>query len=374
VFQAWNPAEKLNPGGGAVGVYPVRGEAEELAMEARHDLVFAQLSHFGLRPAGQFGGLATVFTPESIRQALSRRRALLALNPHMIMLAEVRFYDAPASFLPPDSPWWKRGPDGERIQDRFDRRMFLLDFAEPSRQAVVAQQCRAAVATGVVDGCMLDWFRKEDPDRLALIRRVRTAVGDGALLIVNANDSRPERSAPYINGIYMEGLGAPFFRDWRTAAANLLWAQTHLRAPVITALDGWYPLEDPAEGADVSDIQRRGRGDLALMREVTTLSLTHSNGYVLYGDPNPLPTPDHLHDWYRFWNKGLGRPISPMGRPVPGGAFRRDFEHGTVIFNPPSNRPVHVAFAQERLSEATGRRGRDHDVAAGDGDIFLTLD
>ena len=291
----------------------------------------------------------------------------------LILLSEVHFYTAPANFLPADSPWWKRDQDGRLIPEPFDKRFFLLDYSNLELQTTVADQCRSLVMTGVVDGCMLDWWPKEDADRLALVRRVRAAIGDDAILIVNANGSRPEQSAPYINGIYMEGFGANFFPDWRTAAGNLLWAQTHLRTPVITALEGWYPFDPVRDGGDVSEIQHRGRSNYALMREVTTLSLTHSNGYVLFSDPNPLPTPDHLHDWYPFWDKTLGRPISPVGMAGPSGSFRRDFEYGTVIFNPPSNHPVHVVFSDERVSEATGKRALEHDVNAGDGDIFLTM-
>jgi len=45
---------------------------------------------------------------------------------------------------------------------------------------------------------------------------------------------------------------------------------------------------------------------VALMRAVTTLTLTHGNGCCLFSDPNPLPTRDHLHNWHAFWNKSLG--------------------------------------------------------------------
>lgn len=50
----------------------------------------------------------------------------------------------------------------------------------------------------------------------------------------------------------------------------------------------------------------RSRDDVALMRAVTTLTLTHGNGCCLFSDPNPLPTRDHLHNWHAFWNKSLG--------------------------------------------------------------------
>jgi hypothetical protein len=123
---------------------------------------------------------------------------------------------------------------------------------------------------------------------------------------------------------------------------------------VITAVEGWGD-----------------RNDLRAMREVTSLSLTHSNGYVLFGDPNSLPTRDHLHDLYPFQNKTLGHPLSRLAESEPAGDFKREFENGTVIFNPPSNGRVSLHFPEERLSAATGIRSRDQQVDSGDGDLFL---
>jgi hypothetical protein len=96
----------------------------------------------------------------------------------------------------------------------------------------------------------------------------------------------------------------------------------------------------------------------------------HSNGYCLFSDPNPLPTPDHLHDWYPFWGKGLGRPIGEAGR-RDDGALSRQFEKGTVVYNPMGNNPVEITFNEMYVSRATGKRSRTHTLPACDGDIFL---
>ena len=369
VFEAWNPAQRINLGAETPPQATVNNE-QQLTMEAKHDLVFEPFRRFGLIPKQQYNGLATEFTDASVGRALDLRRRLLMLNHNLILLSEVRYYNAPINYLPADSSWWKRGPDGQPLQDQTRNQFFLLDYENPEVQAAIAAQCRALVLTGVVDGCLFDHWT-DDAGRIALIQKVRDAAGDNAILMGNTNGRRPEGSALYLNGMYMEGFGARFFADWRTAAENLLWAQSHLRAPVITALEGWYPLNSFHDGGEISKIQSEGRNDFALMREVTTLSLTHSNGYVLYADPNPLPTPDHLHDWYPFWDKALGHPIDPPGTPGPSGSYRRNFEHGMAIFNPPSNRPIHITFPNERISRATGKRGFDYDVNAGDGDIFL---
>jgi hypothetical protein len=131
--------------------------------------------------------------------------------------------------------------------------------------------------------------------------------------------------------------------------------------PAITALEG-HPV--------------RGRDELQTMREVTTLSLVFSNGSVLFTPPNPSPPPVQLNTYYSFWDKSLGRPTGPLGtlnRPDLSGAYTRQYEHGEVVFNPPSNHPVTVSFSEPRCSAATSAVERTFTVAAGDGDLFLIV-
>jgi hypothetical protein len=108
------------------------------------------------------------------------------------------------------------------------------------------------------------------------------------------------------------------------------------------------------------------------MRVVTTLALTHSDGYVLYADPNPLKTPDHLHDWYAFWDAPIGK---PAGKLVvrPDGAYQREFTGGTVIYNPIKNQRVSVKFDQPHKRVSDGEAGTEFAVQDYDGDIFLKM-
>jgi hypothetical protein len=106
------------------------------------------------------------------------------------------------------------------------------------------------------------------------------------------------------------------------------------------------------------------------MRAVTTLSLTHSNGYCLFSDPNPLPTPDHRHDWYPFWDKSLGQPVS-AGVTALDGTVRREFQNGCAVYNPMGNETVRIIFDQVRTSVATGEVSRNHTLESPDGDIYL---
>jgi len=129
-------------------------------------------------------------------------------------------------------------------------------------------------------------------------------------------------------------------------------------------LEGWFTRS------------RSDLGDIQMMRALTALSLTQSNGAVLFGDPDNIAEHDHLHDWYPFWNRdkddpGLGRPTGAAAL-QPDGSWRREFERGEAVYNPPANKPVTVVFSDgDRTSRATHKRGRSHAMLAGDGDIFL---
>lgn len=360
VFEAWHGADNLNnaPFGGAQPLPDAPGAGAQKASNiARHDLAFFSPSTLGLKPNADCQGLSVGYTAASIPAARARRQAILAANPHAVLLAEIRWHDAAANYLPADSTWWKAGDAHQDLKGDYR----LLNWSDPSFQRQVALQCRAAVQSGVFDGCMFDWW-VEDAGVIGLARAVRAAIGPDALILVNANDRRPTATAADINGLYMEGFNSRFWSSdaagWQKAEGNLEWADHALRAPQITAFEGWAT---NARG-DLRDVQ--------LMRAVTALSLTRSNGYVLFGDKNTDGVNDHRHDWYPFWDKGLGRP-SGDAQTLPDGSVRREFSGGTVVYNPASNKTVTVRFPEARTSRATHRTSRDHVIVAGDGDIFV---
>jgi hypothetical protein len=341
IFQAWNPADNL------------KGE-DPLTTLARHDLVWHAPSFFDLTWNRNPEGLAEGFTPESIARAKTKRAQLLERNPQLVLLAEIRYRDAHRSFLPDGHEWWRRDDQGKLVMGWEEGGYIQLDLRNPSFRRHVAAQCRAVVETGAVDGVMLDWWR-DDEDRLALIRAVRAAVGSKALIITNPNDEQTPRTAPYINGYFMECYRTAAAEDWQRIDATLTWAERHLRAPRVNCVEFWY---------------HRSRDDLDLMRAVTTLVLTHSDGYALFSDPNELPTPDHLHNWYPFWDTPLGKPAGE-GVPHADGTTHRDFERGTAVYNPLGNRRVTLRFNLPRTSAATGATARTHILNEGDGDLYL---
>ncbi len=343
VFQAWSRADNLP-------------NKDRLTVMAQHDLVWHGPGGFGLIWDTRPRGLAEAFTPESIRNSRRIRQKLLKLNPDIILIAEIRYRDAHQNFLPKEHHWWKRDKEGNLVNGWREGGFIRLNFADPEFRNHVARRAKAAVQSGVVDGIMLDCWR-DDEHRLALIKAVREAIGDKYLIITNTNDRIAPESAPYINGYFMECTRSNSGADWKRIVATLKWAEINLRLPRVNCVETWY---------------HKSRMDLNLMRATTTLTLTHSNGYCLFSDPNPLPSADHRHNWYPFWDKSLGKPISE-GTYRNDGTVAREFQNGTVVYNPMDNRPVVVVFSDIRRSAATGKSSRHHELACPDGDIYLRV-
>ncbi len=204
VFQAWNPIDMQS--------FPIDTLDARLRVAAKHDVLWeepvSQLGYgvdlvLGAVWDHQHGGLATDFTSESKAAALANRKRMLELNPNMVFLLEVRWRDAPGSFLPEDSPYWKRNEDGTpKVGWENGPEPYLL--LEPDNQALaenIARQCKIAIESGIYDGLMFDW-----DGYLPIVRKVRKEVGDDALIIVNIHD-RIDEGQEYgnlINGAFME--------------------------------------------------------------------------------------------------------------------------------------------------------------------------
>jgi hypothetical protein len=339
IFQAWNAAE-------------IPGE-EKWTSVARHDIVFHAPDFFGLRWDQRFPGLATSFSPQSIAAAQSIRRRLIERNPNIVLLAELRYRDAHRSHLPDGHPWWMT-KNGKPVIGWEEGGYFLIDYTQAALRDQIAKQAKALINTGVVDGIMLDWW-DDDDDRISLLQNIRKAIGNDGLILVNANDRKVPRSAKLINGLFMECYKTASPDDWKRITETLVWAEANVRQPRINCLETWF---------------EKSRRDVALMRATTTLALTMSDGYCLFSDPNPLPTPDHLHDWYPFWDCELGKPMD-KGRSMRDGSFQRRFTNGLVVHNPPGNRQVDIVFDPLSKAVSTGALGKRFAVSPGDGDIFL---
>lgn len=360
--------------------YPVETEDERIKACAKHDLMWeeplSQLGEgvdliLGLTWDHKHHGLATKFTEESLQHALKNRKKLQALNPNMVCLFEVRWRDAPMSFLPEDSDWWLRDENGEIKKGWLGgwEPFYLLDYKNKGLLDNIARQAKIAVESGVYDGIMLDWS-----GNLEVIKRIREAIGNEKLIIVNIHDDIEDgiKYKDYINGAFMElnpidSLSMPVDglklyskedvnkRNWSKIEEALQYFEANFLEPQINCLEVWG-----------------NRKDMRRMRATATLGLTMSDGYILYADPNPLPTPDHYHDWYSFYDVKLGKPLA-KGEKQSDGSWRREFEGGTVIYNPYGNKDVTVSFSKEMKRISDNSISDTFIIQQRDGDIFVTV-
>jgi Hypothetical glycosyl hydrolase family 15 len=338
---------------------------------ARHDLYFTNAESFGLKWKVLPGyGEAAEFDQCSIEAAKAKRTRLLLQNPNMVMLTEIRYYDAKGNLFPVDSPFWQHDA-GKQIINKEYPQCLKLDYTNQQFQDHVAAQARAALQSGVVDGVMLDWWQEgkqssDDRVRLALLKKVRAAVGPDALIMINTNECKmSQQTMALVNGYYMECYKTKkvhsekdAHEEWKEIKETLAYAEENCRTPHINMVETWW------EEGSVST-----RGEVDKMRATATLAITQSDGYALFADR------DHGHNWYPFWSTNLGKPLA-TGAAFADGTFRREFEQATVVSNAIGDKPVVVKFSQDRQSVSDGktvRAGEGCTVNSHDGEIFLKI-
>ena len=294
-----------------------------------------------------------------IEFAIARRDELLAKNPNMLFLAHVvSTYSLIGGQLPEDWFGWVRDEAGNPVNAR--PTTYLIDYRRPEVQDVIVQQAVSVAKCGIFDGILYDsWgsgtgiklrnrslpppdydeqtraklIQEEVEARTTILKRIRENVPDDFLIIVNNNHRKSPFSIPYINGAFME----TFYDGWddclpgdcgytrsRIAEieANLIWYEENAREPQITCLRA---LGIPTEPPD-SPSNRRW------MRVFTTMSLTLSDGYVLYTTGRR----DHEHIWYPFWDADLGQPVEPTAKRYLDdikGLYIREFTNGWAVYN-----------------------------------------
>ena len=418
IFQAWNGIEN-------------RPDEDELHCLARHDLAFAHpytllRIAWNISEEQPYSGLAIDLLPSQLNTAHQRKQDLLSLNPNLLLLVEIRYRDArylsrqnethvenwwEVGFYPPDSPYWLKGRNGKpvigwgedtngnkQIDENDTILHYLIDFTNPEVQNLIISQAVTLDTSGLFDGIMLDWWNEdyatspigvddwsdtiltreaELEARLSILRKIRAAVSDDFLILVNANMRQIPKSAPYVNGIFMECYKQEYNSGYSLdqilqIEKTLLWAEQHLREPRINCLEGWRVVTDYMGDLATRVAERNSKENRQQMRMITTLSLTHSDGYVLFGDDNAIPPPDHLHNWYDFWDLDLGQPIQEkavQSQDVEG-LFIREFENGWVIYNR-SGITQTVPFDVPVMGINTGEYQLRHEIPNFDGEIFL---
>ena len=304
----------------------------------------------------------------------------------MLFLAEIRMRNAhPGTQYPEDWFGWVRDEAGNPVLGSPRQHSYLIDLRLPEVQDIIVQQAISVAKCGLYDGIMFDtWnigsffligfnedgsiaYSEEVTENISLliVQRIREAVPEDFLILVNSNWDKLPLTGPYINGGFMET-----FRDDDTGYTNsrlaeiedtLIWLEENLREPQINSLQGQgIPTEPPD-----SPNNRRW------MRFFTTMSLTLSDGYALY--TTGIYYQDHF--WYPFWDADLGQPVSPTAQRyqnVPN-LYIREFTNGWAVYNRSGvaqaiTLPAHATPVSDRGSNAAAQT---HLLPNLDGEIYL---
>ncbi|MDE0682999.1 MAG: leucine-rich repeat domain-containing protein [Candidatus Poribacteria bacterium] len=379
---------------------------------AYHDVHWSSLLfHLKWLPSPE--GVKTFLHVESAKED---RDDMLSRNPNMLFIVPLKYSSAEHWQYPEDWPYWLRDESGNRVVAGTDSdgAAIFIDHTLPEVQDIVVRQAVGFAKCGLFDGIFIDTWREDElhdlwkvhyyahdylEASLALLRRIREAVDevrDDFLIIVNSNDAKVPLSAPYVNGTFMEIIQPYYSTNFAKIESTLLWSEQNFREPQINCLQG---RADNREPVDSPRNQQR-------MRLFTTLSLTHSDGYVRFWSGIPFATHTHLyeipneqyeghselhargephphteHYWYPFYDAPLGRPVG--GDETKGqlyvnhdgetidGLFIREFTNGWVVYNR-SGKEQQIEFPEAVSGVASGvGEKRSHTLPDLDGEIYL---
>ena len=335
-------------------------------------------------------GVATVFAG-NIQEAIALKMRKNQSNPDMIILGSFNIQEyGTTDALPPDSDIWLRDANGNIVQSETG---YMIDFLNPGAQRLWAQQMLAVEQCGVFDGIFIDGFAHNatafvgrplyaasNKDIIQattnILRMVREQARDDFLILVNSNEGVPDRYSEYVNGNFMETFKTSpegYSREHIMRLEDVLsWSEDNLREPQINCLELQGLSIEPPDGPH----NRR------FMRMFTTLTLTHSNGYVLYTDgvrdfithEAPFLFPHHGHIWHSFWDTDLGQPVGPkkvMYDDTPG-LFIREFTKGWAVYNRSGKAQV-ITLPQEVQGVASGLVNTEHALPNLDGEMYLRV-
>ena len=294
----------------------------------------------------------------NLSRSRETHRTHLDLNPNLLTFLTVDwrtyFNDG---ILPPGSDFWVTDSNGEIVRSRAGSP--YLNILKPEVQDLIAKRIIAVERCGLYDGVLLDQFdnvgwgehiygvTKDEIIQATqnILQAARSQVREDFLIVVNAGRTKVTRYTEYVNGTFMEtgsdneyltGIPGGYTHDGlKEIESTLSWSEQNLRAPQTNCLEGWGIAAEPPD----SPANRRW------MRVITTLSLTHSDGYVMYNtgwgsvevchECPYLWGPGHDHIWYDFWDTDLGRPVGPKAQHHQNiqGLFIREFTNGWAVYN-----------------------------------------
>ena len=298
-------------------------------------------------------------------------------NPNMLFIPAIAVHGYQDDELPPDTDFLLRDADGEIVIDDYRPwDIWMPDILNPKFQQLIIGRVVAVADCGFFDGVLFDswdnthlFFQslhntatEEEviEAHITILKGIRERVRDDFLILVNRNERKSPRYAEWINGIYMEirrdhqdGYSYDKLKEMEEAVS---WNERHLREPRINVLHG-EGVDQPIDSPD----------NLRWMRVITTLSLTHSDGYSMFVTPDPGGVM-----WHDFYDADLGRPIGEKAQTYDNryGLFIREFDNGWAVYNR-SGRPQTISLPIEVTGVHSGLRDTEHVLADLDGEIYL---
>ena len=278
---------------------------------------------------------------------------------------------------PEDWPYWIRDANGERVSKWPGA--YLVDFTQPEVQDRIVQQVVAVSKCGLYDGIFFDYWRdhstvldgyvpleEELRARDVILERIRSQVRPNFIIMGNTNLHPMPRSRFQMNGSFMETpVPGDLTKDeavyWLgRAEESLKWLEQNLREPRTNALKGHAiptePLDSPA--------------NLRWMRAITTMSLTFSDGYLLFSK-----FISNHHNWYDFWDADLGKPVGPKSElhdeNIPG-LYIREFTNGWAVYNHSGEAQV-ITLPDAVQGGASGLVNTEHALQNLDGEMYLRV-
>ena len=336
---------------------------------------------FGVTFHGASNNFKMAAAVGSLDEAIQRRDELIAHNPNMIFLVQLQFREALLSEYPEDWQYWLRDELGNIVPGWGSEQSpptpdGNINFTHPGFQDRVVAQAIAVSKCGLFDGIFFDhWgevpllspYVDNETEHLArdnIIERIRANTSPDFLIMGNTNDHIIPRTGPRINGGFMEtaipGTHADIHVDKGLDQVEraLHWLENNLREPIINALEGQVIPTEPPDSPN----------NLRWMRALTTLSLTFSDGYVVFSEPI-----DHTHYWYDFWDADLGRPFSEKAQlydeDVPG-LYIREYTNGWAVYNHSGEAQV-ITLPEEAQGVASGLVNTEHVLPNLDGEMYL---
>lgn len=308
--------------------------------------------------------------------ALSIREDLDLKNPNMLFLVDLRQHYADIDRFPEDWFGWLRDENGNLVpvNPNDPRSQKLINYRLPEVHDVIVDRAVAVANCGLYDGIMFDAWGYDNSiprdEQYIVLEKIRNHVPDDFLILFNTNHWYIPELAPYINGAFMETF--PHIREDGYTRDRIIEIETNLiryestvREPKINCLRGF------GIGSESPDSLNNRRW----MRLFTTMSLTCSDGYVIYslGDVGGREQfQEHIR--HPFWEADLGQPISPIAQSYrdTDGLYIREFTNGWAVYNRSGS--AHVLKLPEKVQSAqSGIENISHVVLDLDGDIFLRV-